>query len=60
MGAVPHADPACPGLSPEGPATPPRPCLCPQVEFSLDTLCPGPTRGWFQLLPFPSTTKDHG
>lgn len=23
-------------------------------------LCPGPTRGWFQLLPFPSTTKDHG
>ncbi|NXL70212.1 RASL1 protein, partial [Leptocoma aspasia] len=31
-----------------------------QVEFFLDTLCPGPTRGWFQLLPFPSTTEDHG
>ncbi|NXR84719.1 RASL1 protein, partial [Pycnonotus jocosus] len=31
-----------------------------QVEFFLDTLCPGPTRGWFQLLPFPSTTGDHG
>ncbi|NXD57848.1 RASL1 protein, partial [Corvus moneduloides] len=31
-----------------------------RVEFPLDTLCPGPTRGWFQLLPFPSTTKDHG
>ncbi|XP_063271630.1 rasGAP-activating-like protein 1 isoform X3 [Prinia subflava] len=31
-----------------------------EVEFSLDTVCPGPTRGWFQLLPFPSTTKDHG
>uniref|UniRef100_A0A8C0U2Y2 RAS protein activator like 1 n=1 Tax=Cyanistes caeruleus TaxID=156563 RepID=A0A8C0U2Y2_CYACU len=31
-----------------------------RVEFCLDTLSPGPTRGWFQLLPFPSTTKDHG
>ncbi|XP_064248768.1 rasGAP-activating-like protein 1 isoform X6 [Passer domesticus] len=31
-----------------------------RVEFFLDTLCPGPTRGWFQLLPFPSTTEDHG
>ncbi|XP_015499216.1 rasGAP-activating-like protein 1 isoform X3 [Parus major] len=31
-----------------------------RVEFCLDTLCPGPTRGWFQLLPFPSTTKDRG
>ncbi|RMC06044.1 hypothetical protein DUI87_17589 [Hirundo rustica rustica] len=29
-----------------------------RVEFFLDTLCPGPTRGWFQLLPFPSTTED--
>ncbi|XP_066418083.1 rasGAP-activating-like protein 1 isoform X1 [Molothrus aeneus] len=31
-----------------------------RVEFFLDTLCPGPTRGWFHLLPFPSTTEDHG
>ncbi|XP_041878767.1 rasGAP-activating-like protein 1 [Corvus kubaryi] len=31
-----------------------------RVEFPLDILCPGPTRGWFRLLPFPSTTKDHG
>ncbi|NXT06337.1 RASL1 protein, partial [Prunella fulvescens] len=31
-----------------------------RVEFLLDTLCPGPTRGWFHLLPFPSTTEDHG
>ncbi|XP_068065255.1 rasGAP-activating-like protein 1 isoform X4 [Anomalospiza imberbis] len=31
-----------------------------RVEFFLDTLCPGPTRGWFQLLPFSSTTEDHG
>ncbi|XP_014109137.1 PREDICTED: rasGAP-activating-like protein 1 [Pseudopodoces humilis] len=31
-----------------------------RVEFCLDSLCPGPTRGWFQLLPFPSTTKDRG
>ncbi|NWH91653.1 RASL1 protein, partial [Aegithalos caudatus] len=30
------------------------------VEFFLDTLCPGPTRGWFQLLPFPSTTEEQG
>nr|XP_041575377.1 rasGAP-activating-like protein 1 isoform X5 [Taeniopygia guttata] len=29
-----------------------------RVEFFLGTLCPGPTRGWFQLLPFPSTTED--
>ncbi|NXE44257.1 RASL1 protein, partial [Ptilorrhoa leucosticta] len=31
-----------------------------QVAFPLATLCPGPTRGWFQLLPFPSATEDHG
>ncbi|NWI00055.1 RASL1 protein, partial [Tichodroma muraria] len=31
-----------------------------RVEFFLDTLCSSPTRGWFQLLPFPSTTEDHG
>ncbi|NXP42760.1 RASL2 protein, partial [Leiothrix lutea] len=31
-----------------------------RVEFFLDTLCPGPTQGWFHLLPFPSTTEDHG
>ncbi|KAI1232890.1 RasGAP-activating-like protein 1 [Lamprotornis superbus] len=30
-----------------------------RVEFSLDTLCQ-PHQGWFQLLPFPSTTKHHG
>ncbi|NXE99612.1 RASL1 protein, partial [Menura novaehollandiae] len=30
-----------------------------RVEFPLDTLCTDPTRGWFQLLPFPSTTEDH-
>lgn len=38
-----------------------RPCLWPpQVEFPLDTIRTEPTKGWFQLLPFPSTTKDHG
>ncbi|KAM3661476.1 LOW QUALITY PROTEIN: rasGAP-activating-like protein 1 [Ammospiza maritima maritima] len=26
----------------------------------LGHLCPGPTRGWFHLLPFPSTTEQHG
>ncbi|NWT96605.1 RASL1 protein, partial [Urocynchramus pylzowi] len=31
-----------------------------RVEFFLGSLCPGPTRGWFQLLPSPSTTEDHG
>ncbi|XP_059719119.1 rasGAP-activating-like protein 1 isoform X6 [Haemorhous mexicanus] len=31
-----------------------------RVEFFLGTLCPGPTRGWFHLLPLPSTTEDHG
>ncbi|XP_055556795.1 rasGAP-activating-like protein 1 isoform X1 [Falco cherrug] len=30
-----------------------------QVELPLDTICTGPTKGWFQLLPFPSTTEDH-
>ncbi|XP_071301795.1 rasGAP-activating-like protein 1 isoform X2 [Agelaius tricolor] len=42
------------------PLTHPDPASVPQVEFFLDTLCPGPTRGWFHLLPFPSTTEDHG
>ncbi|XP_075625733.1 rasGAP-activating-like protein 1 isoform X2 [Balearica regulorum gibbericeps] len=31
-----------------------------RVEFPLDTICTDPTKGWFQLLPFPSTTEDHG
>ncbi|NWI31237.1 RASL1 protein, partial [Sula dactylatra] len=31
-----------------------------RVEFPLDTICTDRTKGWFQLLPFPSTTKDHG
>ncbi|XP_054029247.1 rasGAP-activating-like protein 1 [Dryobates pubescens] len=31
-----------------------------QVEFPLDTICSNPTKGWFQLLPFPSTAEDHG
>ncbi|XP_042661471.1 rasGAP-activating-like protein 1 isoform X8 [Tyto alba] len=31
-----------------------------RVEFPLDTICTEPTKGWFQLLPFPSTTEDHG
>ncbi|NXJ93651.1 RASL1 protein, partial [Corythaixoides concolor] len=30
-----------------------------RVEFPLDTIR-DPTKGWFQLLPLPSTTKDHG
>lgn len=67
MGAVPHAGPARPGLSPKGGAAQgtgtcpshPDPASVPQVEFFLGSLCPGPTRGWFQLLPFPSTTEDH-
>ncbi|NXJ86283.1 RASL1 protein, partial [Trogon melanurus] len=29
-----------------------------RVEFPLDTTHTDPTKGWFQLLPFPSTTKD--
>ncbi|XP_068017909.1 rasGAP-activating-like protein 1 isoform X3 [Melanerpes formicivorus] len=31
-----------------------------QVEIPLDTICSNPTKGWFQLLPFPSTAEDHG
>ncbi|NWX23062.1 RASL1 protein, partial [Aegotheles bennettii] len=31
-----------------------------RVEFPLDTICMEPTKGWFQLLPFPSSTEDHG
>ncbi|NWU82533.1 RASL1 protein, partial [Onychorhynchus coronatus] len=31
-----------------------------RVEFSLDTISTAPPRGWFQLLPFPSTRQDHG
>ncbi|NXX17543.1 RASL1 protein, partial [Podargus strigoides] len=31
-----------------------------RVEFPLDTICMAPTKGWFQLLPFPSPTEDHG
>ncbi|NXN28083.1 RASL1 protein, partial [Nycticryphes semicollaris] len=31
-----------------------------RVEFPLDTICTAPTKGWFQLLPFPSTTKNLG
>ncbi|XP_064322754.1 rasGAP-activating-like protein 1 [Phalacrocorax carbo] len=30
-----------------------------RVEFPLDTICTNPTKGWFQLLPFPSTAEDH-
>lgn len=39
-----------------------RPCLRtpPQIEFPLDTICTAPTKGWFQLLPFPSTTETLG
>lgn len=41
--------------------TPPQTLpLAPQVEFPLDTICTDPTKGWFQLLPFPSTTEEHG
>ncbi|KFW96569.1 RasGAP-activating-like 1, partial [Phalacrocorax carbo] len=29
-----------------------------RVEFPLDTICTNPTKGWFQLLPFPSTAED--
>ncbi|XP_071427816.1 rasGAP-activating-like protein 1 isoform X2 [Pithys albifrons albifrons] len=29
------------------------------VEFHLDSISRNPTKGWFQLLPFPSTTEDH-
>ncbi|KAM6051577.1 LOW QUALITY PROTEIN: rasGAP-activating-like protein 1 [Theristicus caerulescens] len=29
-----------------------------RVEFPLDTICTDPTKGWFQLLPFPRTTED--
>ncbi|NWU98479.1 RASL1 protein, partial [Upupa epops] len=42
----------------------PRPLpLCPptcQVEFCLDAIGSEPTEGWFQLLPFPSASRDHG
>ncbi|NXP48812.1 RASL1 protein, partial [Heliornis fulica] len=31
-----------------------------RVEFPLDTISTDPTKGWFQLLPFPSTTEDCG
>ncbi|NXJ72697.1 RASL1 protein, partial [Rostratula benghalensis] len=31
-----------------------------RVEFPLDTICTAPTKGWFQLLPFPSTAKNLG
>ncbi|NXG22653.1 RASL1 protein, partial [Grallaria varia] len=31
-----------------------------RVEFPLDTLSRDPTKGWFQLLPFPSATGHHG
>ncbi|NWW72671.1 RASL1 protein, partial [Climacteris rufus] len=30
------------------------------AEFPLDTICKDPTRGWFQLLPVPSTSGDQG
>ncbi|NWR95885.1 RASL1 protein, partial [Furnarius figulus] len=30
-----------------------------RVEFPLGTISRDPTKGWFQLLPFPSTTEDH-
>ncbi|KFO83957.1 RasGAP-activating-like 1, partial [Buceros rhinoceros silvestris] len=29
-----------------------------QVEFPLETIFTGPTKGWFQLLTFPRTTED--
>ncbi|NWR54739.1 RASL1 protein, partial [Bucorvus abyssinicus] len=29
------------------------------VEFPLEAIFTDPTKGWFQLLPFPSTTEDH-
>ncbi|NWI64383.1 RASL1 protein, partial [Todus mexicanus] len=31
-----------------------------RVEFPLDTICTAPTKGWFQLLPFPSAAVDGG
>ncbi|XP_062446373.1 rasGAP-activating-like protein 1 [Rhea pennata] len=31
-----------------------------QVEFPLDAICKAPTKGWFPLLPFPSTAEDAG
>ncbi|XP_064889939.1 rasGAP-activating-like protein 1 isoform X1 [Columba livia] len=31
-----------------------------RVEFPLDTICTEPTKGWFQLLPFPGSTRDCG
>ncbi|NXP70830.1 RASL1 protein, partial [Ramphastos sulfuratus] len=31
-----------------------------QVEFSLDAICGNPTKGWFQLLPFPSAAEEQG
>ncbi|NXT02077.1 RASL1 protein, partial [Jacana jacana] len=31
-----------------------------RVEFPLDTICMAPTKGWFQLLPFPSTAESLG
>ncbi|XP_061866309.1 rasGAP-activating-like protein 1 [Colius striatus] len=31
-----------------------------RVEFPLDTICTEPTKGWFQLLPFPSSAEAHG
>ncbi|NWV26502.1 RASL1 protein, partial [Origma solitaria] len=30
------------------------------VEVPLDTISMNPTKGWFQLLPFPGTTEEHG
>ncbi|KFQ29295.1 RasGAP-activating-like 1, partial [Mesitornis unicolor] len=30
------------------------------VEFPLDTIGTDPTKGWFQLLPFPSIPEDRG
>ncbi|XP_072736057.1 rasGAP-activating-like protein 1 [Ciconia boyciana] len=31
-----------------------------RVEFPLDAICTDPPKGWFQLLPFPSTAEDRG
>ncbi|NXE30556.1 RASL1 protein, partial [Ardeotis kori] len=31
-----------------------------RVEFPLDAIGPDPTKGWFQLLPFPSATEEPG
>ncbi|KAM6052488.1 rasGAP-activating-like protein 1 isoform 2-T2 [Chlamydotis macqueenii] len=30
------------------------------AEFPLDAIGPDPTKGWFQLLPFPSTAEEPG